>query len=296
LKPRADARKKGRREGDVMKRIIAFYGNAFGDLEVKAYPSGEPLVTFPPKLDFSRVLFRPASMLDLMGGLFFIDAYVERGYKAPGLILPFVPGARQDRLNDAGDFLFTAKSVAREINMRGFPRVTIIDPHSEVIAGLIDRCHVVHAHECIDVEAAHMPPYAAVISPDAGAEKRAGAVAKKLGIPMFHAWKTRDVATGAITGFGLEPIGEMRSPRALIVDDICDGGRTFVGLAAVLKERGIIADLYVTHGIFSQGTALLLEHYQRVYCTDSLDLPAGPARDNVSIIPICKRLLEGDLQ
>jgi ribose-phosphate pyrophosphokinase len=40
----------------------------------------------------------------------------------------------------------------------------------------------------------------------------------------------------------------------LIVDDICDGGRTFIELAKVLRPltSGQVK-LYVTHGIFSAG-------------------------------------------
>jgi ribose-phosphate pyrophosphokinase len=46
----------------------------------------------------------------------------------------------------------------------------------------------------------------------------------------------------------------VRDHNFLIVDDICDGGRTFIELAKVLRPltNGSIF-LYVTHGIFSQG-------------------------------------------
>jgi ribose-phosphate pyrophosphokinase len=207
-------------------------------------------------------------MLDLMGGLFFVDALRERDLTSRELILPFVPGSRQDRLNDAGDFLFTAKSVAREINVRNFRSVTIFDPHSEVTPALIDRCHVMHAHECFDFVTASPIRYTAIISPDAGAEKRAGMMARKLGLPVLHGWKTRDVATGNITGFGLEPY-TLAGP-VLVVDDICDAGGTFIGLAQILKERGLEADLFVTHGLFTKGTEKLLEHYRHIFCTDSV--------------------------
>src|SRR5271154_3186044 len=199
--------------GESVKGTIHWHGVDEGhritqSIQIGSYPSGEPVVNFPRKAYVERILFRPLSMLDFMGGLWFADALMERGQAPPELILPFVPGARQDRLNDVGDYLFTAKSVAREINARGFKKVTILDPHSEVIAALIDRCTIVHAHECLDLYVIVGPiqphhssnRYSAVISPDAGAEKRAGAVAKKLGIPLIHGWKTRDVATGKIAG------------------------------------------------------------------------------------------------
>jgi ribose-phosphate pyrophosphokinase len=237
-------------------------------------------------------------MLDLMGALFFVDALMERGHeRPPELILPFVPGARQDRLNPVGDYLFTAKSVAREINMRGFPMVHVLDPHSEVTPALIDRCNVIHAHEVFSDPGDYGHPpwrwttaYSAIISPDSGAEKRAGAVAKKLGIPLIHGWKTRDVATGKITGFGLEQ--SSITGQVLVVDDICDGGGTFIGLAAVIKERGLKADLFVSHGLFSQGTSKLLEHYGRLFTTDSIETPLCDI-SSVEVILACNAILKG---
>jgi ribose-phosphate pyrophosphokinase len=266
------------------------------EVVIGRYPSGEPMIPFPSSVLADRMLIRPLSMLDFMGALFFVDAMTERGHKVPELILPFVPGARQDRMNGEGDYLFTAKSVAREINARAFPRVTVVDPHSEVISGLIDRCHVVHAVDCLNLSPGALAPtrYVAVISPDAGAEKRASAVARWLQLPLLHGWKTRDVSNGKITGFGLEPTtdltqGSIGYPDVLVVDDICDGGGTFIGLAAVIKERDLRADLFVTHGIFSQGTGKLLENYRKVFCTDSL--PGD--RPGVEVLSVCDNLLKG---
>jgi ribose-phosphate pyrophosphokinase len=266
---------------------------ASGVVEIGHYPSGEPVINFPNRgVQVKRLLLRPMSMLDLMGGLFFADALQERGQRLIELVLPFVPGARQDRMNSEGDYLFTAKSVAKDINARTFRKVTVLDPHSEVISGMINRCSIVHADECVRYGLGHglvtASRYTAVVSPDSGAEKRAGAVARMLSLPMIHGWKTRDVSNGKITGFGLERADI--SGHVLVVDDICDGGGTFVGLASILKERNLKADLYVTHGIFSQGTARLLEHYEQVICTDSLEVVPSTG---VVVLPVSQNLFEG---
>jgi ribose-phosphate pyrophosphokinase len=232
-----------------------------------------------------------------MAAMFWIDAFAERTDDVPHLVLPFVPGARQDRLNDTGDYLFTAKSIAKEINMRGFPSVTVLDPHSEVTPALIDRCRVVHAADCINPPAGK---YAAVISPDAGAEKRAGLVAKKLGVPLIHAWKTRDVGTGLIDGFGFDSEALEQcaadNQRVLVVDDICDGGGTFVGLAQAVAKEGFISPidlhLWTTHGIYSKGIAGLGRHFSHIYCSDSI------IADRTGLTAealVCKKLLEGSL-
>lgn len=252
-------------------------------LDFKFYPDSMPLVTEASE-PWGAVLLRPKNLASFVAGMFWIDAVAERyGVPPEELILPFIPGARQDRLNTSGDMLFTAKSVARMINDRTIPKVTVLDPHSEVSSGLIDRCHIVTAADCINPPAGK---YAAVISPDAGAEKRAGLVAKKLGVPLIHAWKTRSVTDGSITGFGHEVIGVPHGSKVLVVDDICDGGRTFTGLAETIRNHDgddLDLHLYVTHGIFSQGTTELRKHYSHIYCTDSIpdDRDLGVIRINV---------------
>ena len=261
----------------------------YRDVTLKAYPDTMPLVASSSTIALpDRVLLRPKSLSSFVAAMFWLDAIAERFNRYPHLVLPFVPGARQDRLNHSGDFLFTAKSIAQMINARHLPSVTVLDPHSEVAPALIDRCRVVHAADCITT-----PPgkYAAVISPDAGAEKRAGEVARKLGVPLIHAWKTRDVATGQISGFGKEIVGAaFMGSKMLIVDDICDGGGTFTGLAREFPED-VDLHLWTTHGIYSKGVAPLAEHFSHIYCTDSI---LGE-RPGVIQIDVCKKILEGSL-
>jgi len=255
-----------------------------GEINVSQYPSGEPLIPWGtwnnPVL---RVLLRPRTMQTFLAAMWWIDALVERGYNTPELILPFVPGARQDRLNESGDYLFTIKSVAKMLNERNFPQVIVLDPHSEVTPALIDRCRIVTAAQCLGLLT--LPdPYAAVISPDAGAEKRAGTIARYLGVPLIHAWKTRDVSDGKITGFGIEPNYFGPQDQVLVVDDICDGGGTFIGLAENIHAE---ADLWVTHGLFSKGVEELDRFYMRMICTDSIIA----TRPGVTVLPVCQRLL-----
>lgn len=249
-------------------------------VNVEHYPDHSPLIKERPKR-VDNILLRPRSMLALMAGLFWVDALKERNCLVIDnyLTLPFVPGARQDRLNDEGDYLFTAKSIAKLINDRNFPNVIILDPHSDVIAGMIDRCSPIHVDRIFNTQ----KNYDVIIAPDAGSEKRAGRIAKKYNRPLLHAWKSRDISTGKITGFGLEA-RDVAGKNVLVVDDICDGGGTFVGLGEVLKARKANADLYVTHGLFTQGIEKLKNYYDKLICTDSVVLD----RRGVEVIPIAQ--------
>ena len=266
-------------------------------IELGSYPDTMPLVKNGRPGRFCQIMnpafLRPRTFASFMAAMFWFDACKDRGVQMPELVLPMIPGARQDRLNPEGDYLFTAKSVAREINMRGFPKVIVLDPHSDVAPALIDRCRVIHAHEVIDPPAGK---YSLVVSPDAGAEKRASLVAKKLGTPLLHAWKTRDVETGEIAGFGAEhysPRQEDYEKPILVVDDICDGGGTFIGLGLMLAARGFkTIDLWTTHGLYTQGTENLLKVFRHLYCSDSYD---SHLREGAIVVPFCERIMKGEL-
>jgi ribose-phosphate pyrophosphokinase len=54
------------------------------------------------------------------------------------------------------------------------------------------------------------------------------------------------------------------------VDDICDGGGTFIGLVDALKKKNA-GDLYlaVSHGIFSKGFDELTGSFKTIFTTDS---------------------------
>ena len=280
-------------------RILAYMSDGrVVEIKDSIYPDNVPIVlhniNLEGKASIKSILVRPLTMTDLLAALFFVDAWVWRGGNVPDLVLPCVPGARQDRMNDAGDYLFTAKSIANMINQRNFPKVTILDPHSEVISGLINNCKVVHS-SCLVRSSGYFygSDYKAVVSPDAGAEKRAGKFAWNMGIPLVHAWKSRSVKDGSISGFGYENVLEY-GDKVLVVDDICDGGGTFLGLKEELSKQSIVADLFVTHGIFSKGVKELTSKFNKVYTTDSI-INRSDCIPGVTVIEICKKLMKGDI-
>lgn len=247
------------------------------------YPDTTPVFSHIPPI--KRLLIRQDSFAEFCAAMLLLDAMRYRGIPIPELIIPMFPGQRQDRINQTGDSLFTARSLAEMVNSRQAPSVTILDPHSDVTPALLDRCRVIDAYQCIK---SPRGKYAAVVAPDAGADKRAGKVANSLGVPLLHAWKTRDVTTGALSGFGIQEHNLPPGSLVLVVDDICDAGGTFVGLANVINNSGIVAHLWTTHGLFTRGTAQLLQSYSHVYCSDSVNTE----RKNIIVIDICDKLLK----
>jgi ribose-phosphate pyrophosphokinase len=58
-----------------------------------------------------------------------------------------------------------------------------------------------------------------------------------------------------------------------VIDDLCDGGGTFIGIAQELRKAGITQPLYlyVSHGIFSKGLEVLFQHFDQIFTTNSFD-------------------------
>lgn len=231
-------------------------------------------------LKADTLVLRPKSLSTFVTAMFLVDAVLISGGKVKNLILPYVPGARQDRVNPTGDVLYTAGSVGAMINQRGFERVVILDPHSPVVTMNINNV-VVFPQELVAAKV--WQGYTGIIAADKGGKDRAEQFAHAMNLPIYYGAKHRNPATGKLSGFGLEkiPFGHY-----LVVDDICDGGGTFIGLAELIKDQGSFADLFVTHGIFSKGSSDLRKVYKNIYTTDSRDIHDT----HVHIIPVVQEM------
>lgn len=237
------------------------------------FKGGEPHVQLDPSTITGKYLWVDARLgtpADFMTLLATLDAVRGCNPGRLGLAVPYFPGARQDRRTPGTPL--TVKLYADAIRQARPDVVVTLDPHSDVLPALLD-CEVVPAH-------AVMPErydYTGWICPDAGAEKRVGAAAVAHGATtIVHGRKHRDPRTGKLSGFSAEPLPG--PGRYLMVDDICDGGGTFVGLLRAMRDDPHFAaskfDLFVSHGIFSKGLTELLDNFQVVYTTDSF-----PAHD-----------------
>jgi ribose-phosphate pyrophosphokinase len=188
------------------------------------------------------------------------------------LTISYLMAARMDRQMTDGE-PFSLRIVAAMLNQAGFRRISIFDPHSDVSTALILRSKAIgneaFVGKCLDhfYQNQERGDYA-LISPDAGALKKIYKVAQFVNAPsIIECSKKRDVKTGHLSGFHTD-VADFQGKTSFIVDDICDGGGTFVGLAALLKSRnaGKII-LIVSHGIFSKGFDLA--NIDAIYTTDS---------------------------
>ena len=219
-----------------------------------------------------RIYAHLKSADDIMALLLVTDAIRQAHGTVPiSLDLPYIPYARQDRVCETGESL-AIKVFANLINSQNYFEVFVMDPHSDVSVALINNCNVIQQYQGLKNINQNWEN-AVFVSPDAGATKKIQKAASYFGVKqVVRADKTRNTETGAIAGTVVysDHIG---SKDFFIVDDICDGGRTFIELAKVLRPltNGKII-LYVTHGIFSKGLDVFQGVIDEVYCANPFDL------------------------
>lgn len=235
------------------------------------FSGGEPHIKINSDFDMSKtvtITHRLNSFNDLGLLCLAVDALQRMNVKLESLIIPYFPAARQDRVMVKGEPL-SVKVYADIINTFNFKRVIVFDAHSEVTPAVLNSCDVVTNHFFIQNVIREIGMEVLLISPDGGALKKIYKVSEFLeGLEVVECSKSRDVKTGKLTGFKVYS-DDLQGKDCLIVDDICDGGGTFIGLAKELKSKNAgKLFLAVSHGIFSKGFENL-KCFERIFTTDS---------------------------
>lgn len=218
------------------------------DLKEKM-PEGKDLVVYA-HVDSSDVI------MDL---LLFTDAFNRMGRGTGNQVkkvcyVPYIPYARQDRVMVPGEPLSSAV-FGTLINLCGFDRIIVDDPHSDVSPSHIKNVAIFEQYElALDILGPGFFEDAVIVAPDAGAIKKVTKLAQKvnhrhIGVGTKH----RNLLTNEITDTTYSG-PDVNGKRVIMVDDVGDGLRTFIELGKVLRRNGAReVVLYITHGIFSYG-------------------------------------------
>lgn len=263
-----------------MIKVSAMTGvqGSYGEIPIswERFPCGERKVTIGElkipstmMLEQVSIKFKYNQDSDLIDLLLLVDA-IKRcpwiNYKNLVMVLNYFPYGRQDRVCNRGE-PHSLKVICNLINSCGFDRVFVVDPHSDVIEALVDNVDILDLEYI--VFCSEGDPFVecdAYVSPDAGAYKKVSKAASIHGKPVIRADKIRDTKTGALSGFEVYA-DDLTGQSVVILDDICDGGGTFIGLAKKLREKGAEkVSLYVSHGMFTKGVLALKEFIDEIYC------------------------------
>lgn len=194
------------------------------------------------------------------------------------LYVPYFIGARSDRKFLDGGVNYLKQVICPIINSLNFVTVVVLDPHSDVLEACLNNYEKVNNHTLVKYSLSKIDnkngaqDRICLVSPDAGAYKKIFDVAKKFGIEnIITATKVRDMRSGNILRTEIPTLNQHADLKYVIIDDICDGGRTFIELAKAIKGSRPSAKVYlvVTHGIFSAGFEQLNQYFEGIYTTNS---------------------------
>lgn len=191
-----------------------------------------------------------------------LDKY---GFKTR-LKLPYLPYGRQDK-PVSNNFTFALNSFCSLLSSLRFDEIAVIDPHSELFKIMVPGVKNIYPIDTV-TNIIEETQSSIICYPDLGALSK---YKNMFDIDYMYGLKHRNQSTGIITAYDLDKIPTHMSTKSiLIVDDICDGGSTFVLLAKALYNVGAKeVNLFVSHGIFSKGLKPLFDAgIKRIFTKD----------------------------
>ena len=187
--------------------------------------------------------------------------------------IPYIPYARQDRACNKGE-AHSLKVFSNILNSLKLDKVICYDPHSDVTEALIDNLEIQNNAELVQHAIKQINSPCIVLSPDAGQSKKIYKLKFPENTRIVECTKIRDLKTTKILQTvvpNLDDGGIKSLKPIIIIDDICDGGRTFIELAKeVRKQTEAPLFLVVSHGIFSHGEDELKKYFTKIYTTNSI--------------------------
>lgn len=179
----------------------------------------------------------------------------------------YLMGMRMDRVMDFNR-PFTLKIVMDMLWHYNASSIRVLEPHSEVYRRLNPR-----AEELL-LSTKGLPPNwvnCQIVYPDKGASERYNFYYSR-DLPVIQCSKERNVSTGKITSIKIDNPQDIKDKPLLIIDDLCDGGGTFCGIAKAFEKVGVSKDrlnISVTHMVNAKGIENLSKHFNHVWFTNS---------------------------
>ncbi len=211
------------------------------------------------------------------------------GVKEIHLVAPYILGARSDRKFEEGSNNYLKDVMCPLINSLRFDSVEVLDPHSDCLEMGINNFNKVENNKFVkwallqinNKNDAHEKTI--FISPDGGALKKIYKVADYVNFKGDILTCSKERGTDGKLTNTIVPFFDL-TKDVVIIDDICDGGATFINIAKEIKDRNFTGKIYliVTHGIFSKGFGELQQYFDAIYTTNSYQ--------NIEAEPFIKQL------
>lgn len=247
--------------------------------EVISFPDGEKHLKIDKldRKDTVEIICRITNSDDLFLLMQLSDILNRQCVIVEKISIPYLMTMRCDRLFSLEE-AFSLKIVADVINSFNAQEVCILEAHSHITHKLINNS------TCYDEFYTRIPQQGwCFCFPDKGAKER---YYNDGTYKPILCEKVRDTATGKLSGFKIVDLGNYKDGDSiLVVDDLCDGGGTFIGIAEKLRELNPkTLALKVSHAVQRKGIENVAKVYDEVYITNSYrdwdNLPNNVIMDN----------------
>ncbi len=214
--------------------------------EVRIFPDGETCVRAPGlRLDAPLVIVQgghPPQDRHLVQLLQLVELAKGQGVGRVICVAPYLAYARQDRRDRPGEPL-SAQMVLRLLASLGTDVLVTAEVHNpDIFRDAPLTCISVDAHALLaDWLAARRLINPVLICPDQGASARLTRMSRRLGWPVASYLKHKD-DTGR-TWYEHDD-RDLRGCHAVVIDDLCSSGSTFIPLARQLFQAGASAISY----------------------------------------------------
>ena len=183
------------------------------------------------------------------------------------LSIYYLMGMRMNRVMDFNR-PFTLKIVLNSLKNCNADNIEILEPHSDIyydyrFGGKFTELYIEGSPSNTVWHGYQM------VLPDAGAKERYDY--QYVGTALTCS-KVRDLTTGKILEIKIDNPEAISDKPLLILDDLCDGGGTFCGIAKAFNSLGISKErlnIAVTHMVNPKGIKNLLENFNHVWFTNS---------------------------
>lgn len=261
--------------------------------KIATFPDGEKHVTVDTldRKEPVSIICRITCADDLFCLMQLGDILKRQELEINTLFIGYLMSMRCDRLFDLNR-PFSLKIVADAINAIGAQKVQIVEPHSNRTTSQIKNSVGFPATmDCfLSYILKSQDPVLDVVAvlPDKGAYFR---YYIPNGIPSILCEKRRDPETGKLLSFEVctKETDICKDKDLVLMDDLCDGGGTFLGLAPKLRELAPKSiSLLVTHAIQLDGIKKVAQAYDHVFITNSYkEWGAEPELpDNVTVFKV----------
>lgn len=265
------------------------------DLPIKVFrfPGGELQVKVDTlKSERAVLTWKPSSSDDILQLLLTVNALHHQGCRDIMVDCLYLPYARQDRVCSHGE-AFSLEVIVNLLDSLEVSAIRFWDIHNSDLTFDLFKNTNVYETEIHDIFASyslldHFDLSNLILcAPDKGAREKVDKIVNDFELgSAIHFEKNRCSDTGQILGIKPNKYNrDFDGYNILVVDDICDGGRTFIEVAKELRQR--TAEnlyLYVTHGIFSKGLEELYQYYKHIFCHHVLDSATFQTGGNLTIM------------